>query len=91
MMRTVRRSRQTKGGETNGMGKGTKCNSGRARGIKRKSSKSGTSTRDMVIRCEEKIESLIVQFSNHSKRHWAIEVVIITAIIGYVITLIQKI
>jgi hypothetical protein len=47
------------------------------------------STKEMVIRLDEKVNNLIESFANHTKRHWTLEVVIITAAIGYVVSLLS--
>lgn len=82
-MRTVRHSSQRKGRDTNGMGKESKCNSSPARGLNRQKSKSSDSTRDMVIRCDEKIEWIVDKLKTHCARHWYIEGAIILAALGY--------
>lgn len=56
-----------------------------------KMTQSGTSTRDTVIRLEERVLWIADKLKSHCDRHWYIEGAIIIAAIGYVGTLIWNV
>jgi hypothetical protein len=65
--------------------RGAKC-----KVTKRKTTKSkvGSSTRDTVIRLEERVDWIVDKLKRHCDRHWFVEGAVITAALGYVVNLV---
>lgn len=45
---------------------------------------------ELLIRIDERIETLAKQFSNHIKHHWAVTIPIIVIALGLIIALLTK-
>ena len=45
---------------------------------------------ELLIRIDERTETLITQFSNHIKHHWAVTVPVLVIALGLLIALLTK-